>query len=209
MDRDRGFDLLSFIFVILCLFPLSCCEKIQVDDIVPEDNEKQNDSISVEGISAPFIYKGHAGVPSADGTIMLISKDEWENLSASSKEVSRIIETYTEEGETNWRQPTRDEAKLLKTFQLGSSYDSNQELDSDSSFGSYTLQSMTGGVVSAPLNFILSALGGIPISIDYRYLCESSTYSFSFAEGTAISKVGVKKSDYRLRLVKTISKKDL
>jgi len=116
---------------------------------------------------------------------MYISLIEWTDLVSAKNEENPTLATsiaaeYIEGELTDWRIPTAEEAKELK--------------------------SLYGGDQLAGLNEKLQALGGTPLGDEdekgesVRYLCEDGLKTFSFASGTTVSNAGAK-ATYRMRLV--------
>jgi len=116
---------------------------------------------------------------------LYISLIEWTDLVSAKNEenptqATTIASEYTEGELTDWRMPTADEAKELK--------------------------SLYGGSNLAALNQDLQSLGGTPLGdVDekgesVRYLCDDGMKTFSFANGTTVSGAGAK-ATYRMRLV--------
>ena len=121
-----------------------------------------------------------ADIGEADDTgadVLLMSLEEWE---ATVSQVDGVISSYSVNGITDWRLPTSEEAKTLR-----SSYSGNNR---------------------EALNERIAAYDDTLVGIDgeERYLCDKdgTYYSFIFAGGTSITKAGTKRS-YYLRLVKT------
>ena len=84
--------------------------------------------------------------------------------------------TYAEGNLSDWHIPTKDEATVLRKLYAGDN----------------CLQ----------LNQTFQELGADTLSTTSRYYCEEKSYTFSFKEGTVISKAGTSAKNYRLRLVK-------
>ena len=116
---------------------------------------------------------------------LYISLQEWSNLGSANNESNpnqarEIANSYTEGELSNWRIPTEEEAKEIRSLYLGEAL--------------------------VNLNALLTEKGGSPVQ-DYeidestaRYLCERAYKTFSFAN-TNISTAGAKVDTYRLRLV--------
>lgn len=127
----------------------------------------------------PCIFENHVGILVSNTSMLCMSLEEWSDLNSDVSLADEYANTYTEGNLSGWRQPTREEAQIIKEF-----YGNPLEF--------------------SHLNNLFLSLGGKGISTDSRYLCESSTYSYTFSNSGLVSKVGSKKSDYRLRLVKEI-----
>lgn len=86
---------------------------------------------------------------------------------------------YVEKEITDWHIPTKDEANIIRK--------------------------QLGGEKVTPFLQLLQELDGDPLSLDLRYYCDQKAYTFSFKDGTVISKAGVSTKNYRIRLVKNVN----
>lgn len=144
-------------------------------------------------LKAGSAWNGHVvALDTGNGTYLLLGRGEnFEMPSALNEEYPTEamdwINEYKEDDLTDWRVPTKDEAKLLRD-----TYGTESAL--------------------AALNDVIESCGGEPVSREddggnnARYLCEDATYTFSFKSGTSTTKAGTKQLTYYLRAVKTIKK---
>lgn len=147
------------------------------------DNEESGSSPSFGDIPevGSFWKAGlviEVGEPDETGVdVLLMSLDEWYALTSH---IEDLLAEYSVNGVSGWRLPTYDEAKRLK-----SAY-SEEDLD------------ILNGYIKAYDNRLLG------LDIEERYLCmkDAAFNSFSFKDGTVISKAGVK-TTYSVRLVKS------
>jgi len=122
--------------------------------------------------------------------LTLLSLTEWSDLTSANNATNpqlpiQIAQTYFEADLDQWRIPSADEARRLRT-----------------TFGSETY-------AFTQLNLLLATLNAPAITLtdgstNARYLCDDGQKSFSFVSGTSITTAGSKASHYRLRLVKSI-----
>lgn len=193
--------------LITTMLAMGSCEKVELGEIKVEGNESVNkgdnaddnvddddDSDDDSDADVPAflvedmpqtgdIWNGHVvAYADEDDTALLLSTVEWNDVPSAlnvedTMTVRRLTKRYNEGGIGQWSIPTRDEARLLREIW-------------DASTLPY-------------LNQALISIGGSPLVTDDRYLCESGTYTFSFAERSSVTKAGTKRT-YRLRLVKTV-----
>lgn len=149
------------------------------------DGEGEGENSEVDLLKLPeigSIWQGAivADVGEADTTgadLFLLSLDEWE---ATTAQVETLTAGYSVNDISDWRLPTYDEAKSLR-----SSYSGDNRLSLNERIAAY--------------DDSLYGLDG-----EERYLCDKDGeyYSFIFQGGTTISKAGSKRT-YYVRLVKT------
>lgn len=122
-----------------------------------------------------------ASASSSEAIVTLISLYDWAELPSALNVdnptlAPSIAQGYQEYDLNDWRIPTADEAKALKT-----------------AYSQF-----------ADCPDLWDEVGALPFDASARYLCAEGQKSFSFAPGTTISAAGTKATTYRLRLVKTL-----
>lgn len=128
-------------------------------------------------------WNGHVVAYVADdGLSLLLSRAEWQDVPSAlnidnPNAAIKIARQYNEGGIDRWTIPTREEARLLRAMWMPPMLD--------------------------VINGALTQIGSNALVTTDRYLCESGSYTFSFADNTSVSKAGTKKG-YRLRLVKPV-----
>ena len=118
----------------------------------------------------------NATTTSAD--LLLFSPDEWTGLPAASAPAA--VAAYKHNGWTDWRIPTQDEAKLLK-----------------STFG------MKGTFDKANKALVEAELSPLSNADDIRYLCNEGLHSYRFDYGSSVTAAGDKRT-YNMRAVRAM-----
>lgn len=162
-----------------------------------DENESYESEITVTELPAACsTWNGHvvvltANVTSNSAELLLISRNEWINISSASgdnpTEATELADEYTEDGMASWRIPTKEEARLI-----ADQYFMDEQLDELNA-----LFKQTGGdtMGDGDDNFLPS--------LSYRYLCENGTYSYVVGKSGTVSNAGSSRT-YCLRLVKTV-----
>ena len=130
-------------------------------------------------------------VTSNSADLLLISRKEWINVSSANgnnpTEAKDLAAEYSEDGLSEWRIPSKDEARLI----------ADQYFMDDQLNDLNTILKQNGGdtMGDGDDNFLPST--------NYRYLCENGIYSFVVGKSGTVSSAGSSRT-YCLRLVKTI-----
>lgn len=139
--------------------------------------------------AAGSIWNGHIVALNTDGNALLISREEWSNMTSANHTTTpdaaaAVATAYSEDGLGEWAIPTSDEARNIKEIWSGANLDN--------------------------INNVISNAGYVKLSdIDdkgknVRYLCESARYTFTLSSTSGITAAGKTVDTYRLRLVKRI-----
>ena len=162
-----------------------------------DENEKVSDELDEYKVNsiptAGTLWNNHLVGAVLDATttsaeLLLLSTSEWTEITSAAHSDSpdmaqRIQSNYTEDDITNWKIPTREEAKLLRA--------------------AIALDKLTAtNDVLAANNLSTLSTGETENGDKIRYLCDDATYSYSW-DNTTTSKAGAKRT-YFLRLVKRI-----
>ena len=160
-------------------------------------DDPQEGEITVTEIPATCsAWNGHVvvlatNVTSNSADLLLISRKEWINVSSANgnnpTEAKDLAAEYSEDGLSEWRIPSKDEARLI----------ADQYFMDDQLNDLNTILKQNGGdtIGDGDDNFLPST--------NYRYLCENGIYSFVVGKSGTVSSAGSSRT-YCLRLVKTI-----
>lgn len=154
-------------------------------NVVPDDDEDDEDDENVDLTGVPSvgtIWNGTivADIGEADESgvdLLLLSLDEWVGLIS---DLPDDVRGYSVNGISGWRFPTSDEVKVLKAR-----------------FSDDDLWALNELIAEYDDEFW-------GLNDEVRYVCTKNGeyYTFKFAEGSNVSKAGVK-TEYYARLVKT------